>query len=576
MKNIIDSFITQFGIDSSDFKAKSKEINKTFDSLKDKSEKTAKSVKNSFSKNEQILPAENSTKRNFLSELFSGRSHKHLNQATKDVEKLHKSFSVLKNVFLGLMKGVSMFAPELLPLSAAAIGDYAITKFTTKIALQNTPFFFNAQRFNTPVSTLSALGQAISLTGGNANSVSSALGLISNSETQTRLFGNSALNPYLYALGVNFSKNGQARKPLDVLLDISKSLTNDVKAHRLTRQDAYNLLAMMGFSSDLANFLMQGSKTIIAQLRQEQLNPELTKKQVSEFLKVTNASAQLGIAFRTLENILAYQFSPFVIRSLNAMTFVLNKLNKFANNQIANSGNSGSYISNIYQGIASPYGGTLQRPNYTNFLNSKSLGYVIGKGESNNNYNSYNTGTFGNNGRIGHSGVNPNISKMSIQDILNWQLKTMHESSLNPGRLHAVGRYQFTYATLLNVARQNGISLNSLFNKKTQDKLFSDLIWQDAGNYISGKTNNATMAIKRIERDWTSAHANQQKIFDALLTAKMEYNKDKANMASSKNVTTHIGTINIHTQATDAAGIAKALRDHTDYLVPIQANSGLS
>lgn len=574
MKNIIDSFITQFGIDSSDFKAKSKEINKTFDSLKDKSEKTAKSVYTSFFKTPVDFASND--KRSFsyfLRELQSDKGHQKLNRATKDVEKLHKSFSVLKNVFLGLMKGVSEFAPELIPLGIAAIGDYEITKFTTKIAQRNTPFFFNAQRFNTPVSTLSALGQAVSLTGGSADSVSSALNLISSSETQTRLFGNSALNPYLYALGVNFSKNGQARKPLDVLLDISKSLTKDVKAHRLTRQDAYNLLAMMGFSSDLSNFLMQGSKTIIAQLRQEQLNPELTKKQASEFLKVTNASAQLEIAFRTLQNILAYQFSPFVIRSLNAMTFALNKFNKFANNQ---TGNSGSYISNVYQGIASPYGGTLQRPNYTNFLNSKSLAYVIGKGESNNNYNSYNTGTFGNNGRIGHSGVNPNISKMSIQDILNWQLKTMHESSLNPGRLHAVGRYQFTYATLLNVARQNGIPLNSLFNKKTQDKLFSDLIWQDAGNYISGKTNNATMAIKRIERDWTSAHANQQKIFDALLTAKMEYNKDKANMASSKNVTTHIGTINIHTQATDAAGIAKALREHTDYLFPIQANSGLS
>jgi tape measure domain-containing protein len=117
--------------------------------------------------------------------------------------------------------------------------------------------------------------------------------------------------------------------------------------------------------------------------------------------------------------------------------------------------------------------------------------------DKNGGYNSFNLG-----GRAGGtvaigSGVNPNLSKNTVQSIMERQSQV--------GGLHAVGRYQIIGSTMKGLMSgaygQTGVKPSDRFDAATQDKLFQALLKKRIQPYLDGKAS-ADEAVKQLRYEW--------------------------------------------------------------------------
>lgn len=332
----IDKFIVKYIIDSSDVTKKSKELMKQFDDLEKKANQTAKAVSNAFkpvvdslgkvekAHKAQSKQAESAKKaldtvaksskkkpkdkESTQDKLINGKAEKNIKKANEGLEKTSKLFKSLSGGADGLIGAISDLVPALAPLAVFG-AIYKTGKFVNDMAAQVTPTFFNAQRFNTPISELSNLQRAAGFVGAKGSDINQALGTISMAETETRLIGNSPLNKILQVLQVPLSENNQARGPADILNNIANALQRDIKSGRISKQDAYNLLAMAGFSEGAQNFMMQPEAVREKEMNSQKGN-DLTKAQVQALKNLTMATANLKNSFNELEINVAAKLAP--------------------------------------------------------------------------------------------------------------------------------------------------------------------------------------------------------------------------------------------------------------------------
>ena len=119
--------------------------------------------------------------------------------------------------------------------------------------------------------------------------------------------------------------------------------------------------------------------------------------------------------------------------------------------------------------------------------------------DKNGGYNAFNLG-----GRAGGtvaigSGVDPNLSKNSVQSIMERQSRV--------GGLHAVGRYQIIGSTLKGLMSpdkpygETGVKPSDRFDAATQDKLFQALLKKRIQPYLDGKAS-ADQAVQALRYEW--------------------------------------------------------------------------
>lgn len=117
--------------------------------------------------------------------------------------------------------------------------------------------------------------------------------------------------------------------------------------------------------------------------------------------------------------------------------------------------------------------------------------------DKNGGYNSFNLG-----GRSGGrvalgSGVNENLSKNTVQSIMERQSRV--------GGLHAVGRYQIIGSTMKGLMGgaygETGVKPSDRFDAATQDKLFQALLKKRIQPYLDGKAS-ADEAVKQLRYEW--------------------------------------------------------------------------
>lgn len=98
---------------------------------------------------------------------------------------------------------------------------------------------------------------------------------------------------------------------------------------------------------------------------------------------------------------------------------------------------------------------------------------MIGQAESTNNYNAV------------WGGENPNLTKMSVDEVLAWQKQQVAGGAKSA----AAGKYQFITKTLESLKGRLQLSGTELFNESMQDQLAVSLLQEDAkiGDYMSGK-----------------------------------------------------------------------------------------
>ena len=216
-------------------------------------------------------------------------------------------------------------------------------------------------------------------------------------------------------------------------------------------------------------------------------------------------------------------------------------------------------------------------------MDTTALGNLISRGEGG--YNSVNLGQAG-----GYRSSTRDLENMTIAQVMAAQKNK---------EFNAAGKYQIIGPTLANAVKALKLNTNEKFSAANQEKIFKEYLLsiknQAIGDYISGKSNDITAAVKAASKEWASvtdpdtgkshyagvgnnkasisveemtralqlARATSQPIMMAQVPGVGTVVPSQSGGPVSNSTTSHETKINqviVQTQATDAAGIARDIK----------------
>ena len=190
------------------------------------------------------------------------------------------------------------------------------------------------------VSTISAWGNAAEELGGSAKSVQGTMDMLSKSQTELRLTGQSSLIPYLSALGVSLATVDGKAKPVDqILLDLSERFSH------MDRTTANNMGRMMGIDQDTMNLLLQGRHEVELTIKRQKEYGAVSKEQAAEASKLQHSIVDLKQGYTALGRNLLQQASP-------ALEKILGLLSSLGNWARSNSEFVGDFLKVVGVGLA--------------------------------------------------------------------------------------------------------------------------------------------------------------------------------------------------------------------------------
>lgn len=159
---------------------------------------------------------------------------------------------------------------------AAAVKHFVSDMIETNAALER--FSLNIKR---SVEDVSAWQNATELAGGSAEGLRGTMDMLSKSQTELQLTGQSSLIPYFSALGIAIADvNGKARPVDAMLLDLADRFGN------MDRATANNMGRMMGIDQGTMNLLLKGRKEVELMIARQKEYGAVTKKQAEESSKM--------------------------------------------------------------------------------------------------------------------------------------------------------------------------------------------------------------------------------------------------------------------------------------------------
>lgn len=171
-------------------------------------------------------------------------------------------------------KGFEEMAKEATKFLAILGGTAVIKNFIQDTITSSAAIERFSKNISRSVEDISAWSNAAEVAGGSADGLQSTMDMLSKSQTELQLTGESGLIPYLTALGVSMADmNGKARPVNDMLLDMSEKFSG------MDRRTAYNLGQMMGIDPGTLNLLLQGRQAVEAMIARQKELGAVTKEQ---------------------------------------------------------------------------------------------------------------------------------------------------------------------------------------------------------------------------------------------------------------------------------------------------------
>ena len=233
MATIIDSLLVKLGLDSSEFEAKKTKVNK---GLKDTG-----------------------------------------SEADKTGAKLKKSGKDGAEGFENVAKSAAKFL-------ALIGGTMAVKRFIENQIEANAALDRFAQNLNQGVNSISAWSNAAEQAGGSAEGLQGTMDMLSKSQTELQLTGQSGLIPYFSALGVSLADTqGKARPVNELLLDLSDRFS------KMDRTTANNMGRMMGIDQGTMQLLLKGRSEVELMIARQKEYGAVTKQQAEEASRLRNA-----------------------------------------------------------------------------------------------------------------------------------------------------------------------------------------------------------------------------------------------------------------------------------------------
>lgn len=233
MATIIDSLLVKLGLDSSEFDAKKSKVDK---GLKDTG-----------------------------------------SEAEKTGGKLKKSGKDGAEGFENVAKSAAKFL-------AIIGGTMAVKRFIENQIEANAALDRFAQNLDQSANSISAWGNAAELAGGSAEGLQGTMDMLSKSQTELQLTGQSGLIPYFSALGVSLADTqGKARPVNELLLDLSDRFS------KMDRTTANNMGRMMGIDQGTMQLLLKGRSEVELMIARQKQYGAVTKQQAEEASRLRNA-----------------------------------------------------------------------------------------------------------------------------------------------------------------------------------------------------------------------------------------------------------------------------------------------
>lgn len=161
------------------------------------------------------------------------------------------------------------------------------------------------------VPTISAWSNATEKLGGSASALQGTLDMLSKSQTQLMITGESNLLPYMSALGISLADvHGKARPVDEILLDLADRFS------KLDRTTANNLGRMMGLDQGTMNLLLRGRKELELEIKRQKEQTTVTKEQAAQAQKFQTQITGLKQRFEALGRSLLMEAAPYLEKLL--------------------------------------------------------------------------------------------------------------------------------------------------------------------------------------------------------------------------------------------------------------------
>lgn len=226
MATIIDSLLVKLGLDSSEFSAGKSKVDKGLKNTGDEADKTGAKLKKSG----------------------------------KDGAEGFENVARSATKFLAIIGGT-----------------VAVKRFIEQTIESSAALDRLSQNLGANVTTVSAWSNAAELAGGSASGLQGTMDMLSKSQTELQLTGQSTLIPYFSALGLSLADTQGKAKPVnDLLLDLSDRFS------RMDRTTANNMGRMMGLDQGTMQLLLKGRSEVELMIKRQKEFGAVTKKQAEE------------------------------------------------------------------------------------------------------------------------------------------------------------------------------------------------------------------------------------------------------------------------------------------------------
>ena len=156
-------------------------------------------------------------------------------------------------------------------------GTMAVKRFIEQTVESSAALDRLSQNLSANVSTVSAWSNAAELAGGSASGLQGTMDMLSKSQTELQLTGQSGLIPYFSALGLSLADTQGKAKPVnDLLLDLSDRFS------KMDRTTANNMGRMMGLDQGTMQLLLKGRSEVELMIKRQKEFGAVTKKQAEE------------------------------------------------------------------------------------------------------------------------------------------------------------------------------------------------------------------------------------------------------------------------------------------------------
>ena len=172
-------------------------------------------------------------------------------------------------------------------------GTVAIKRFVSDMIESNAALDRFSQNLNRSVSDISAWSNAAELAGGSAEGLQGTMDMLSKSQTELQLTGQSSLIPYFSALGVSLADaQGKARPVNDLLLELADRFS------RMDRTTANNMGRMMGIDQGTMNLLLKGRGEVELLIKRQKEYGAISKQQAEEASRLQRVMVESRQSFQ--------------------------------------------------------------------------------------------------------------------------------------------------------------------------------------------------------------------------------------------------------------------------------------